>query len=169
LKYVPCVFYLLPGRANTLEKSTSFTAWKNLHICPRFTPGFQPSAPPGGKAGYKKGMPRRRGDFLRRGTGCRILQSRAASMVGYYRVERKAAYVFIAGLTVHVPVDVHVAEHRKHCRGVFCARGLPLRTEQRAAEAVGHAVEPSKLGRILRRGIRNNITLPPYFITYFNR
>ena len=114
-------FYLLPGRANTLEKSTRFTAWKNRHICPRFPPGFPPSAPPGGKAGYKKGMPRRGGDFLRLGNGCRILQSRAASMVGYYRVERKAAYVIVAGFTVHVPVDVHVAEHGEHGRGVFGA------------------------------------------------
>ena len=57
MKYVPCVFYLLPGRANTLEKSTRFTAWKNRHICPRFPPGFPPSAPPGGKAGDKKECP----------------------------------------------------------------------------------------------------------------
>ena len=114
-------FLSAPGACQQVGKEYRFTAWKNRHICPRFPPGFPPSAPPGGKAGYKKGMPRRGGDFLRRGNGCRILQSRAASMVGYYRVERKVAYVIVAGFTVHVPVDVHVAEHGEHGRGVFGA------------------------------------------------
>ena len=135
LKYKAHIFSLLPSGCNALKKSFRFSAQKSCFPCLRFLYGFRPFTSRCHEAEtyapaaalfyaalrYGKQTPRRGGDFLRRGTGCRILQSRAASMVGYYRVERKAAYVIVAGFTVHVPVDVHVAEHGEHGRGVFGA------------------------------------------------
>ena len=42
MKYVPCVFYLLPGRANTLEKKYQFHGMEKPPYLPRvLRPGFR--------------------------------------------------------------------------------------------------------------------------------
>ena len=114
-------FLSAPGARQHAGKEYPFHGMEKPPYLPAFSVRVSAVRAAGRQGRLQKGMPRRGGDFLRRGNGCRILQSRAASIVGYNRVECKVAYVIVAGFTVHVPVDVHVAEHGEHGRGVFGA------------------------------------------------
>ena len=135
LKYKAHIFSLLSCGCNALKKSFRFSAQKSCCPCLRFLYGFRPFtsrcheaetyAPAAARfhavLRYRKTNAPPQWLFLQRGVKRFVQMPAGQLIVGYNRVERKAAYVFIAGFTVHVPVDVHVAEHGEHGRGVFGA------------------------------------------------
>ena len=134
-KYKAHIFSLLPCGCNALKKSFHFPAQKSCFPCLRFLYGFRPFtsrcheaetyAPAAARfhavLRYRKTNAPPQWLFLQRGVKRFVQMPAGQLMVGYYRVERKVAYVFVARFTVHVPVDVHVAEHGEHGRGVFGA------------------------------------------------